>query len=181
MSYRISVSTPLQWVVGDKPDIDGRVVGTLPDLIGVTARLTRPYTTDLIQEQLVTFSPPDEFRLVSPVLFNRPDSGVLIVSLLVDRQGRAELAGNINSTVTTIIVFNESGPIQNSGYLKLNSEIMFYTKSGSMLTVQRGVLQTDSAAHTSGDTIEFIDAKESALPYIPYKVLRTDTLGGPFF
>lgn len=158
----------LSWVVGDRPLLSGTfyINNTLAALLAATIRLddnVNPST-----EKIVEVISQNEFAHYMDK-FIQIARGQIYFSGLIDSAGRAELDGSINDAVVAATVKTETGDIDNSGWCRIDTEWMTYTKSGTALTIVRGVFDTTAATHSTDVIVYFATGKESVIP-IDYQV-----------
>lgn len=180
MAYNFITDNSHKFLVGDQPTIYGNVSGNKRTLEGVTVLLT--LTRNILQrEKAVDVDSKKYFNLIlDPFLV--PDSGSVIVAALESDNQSASLNGSITDTDTSLTLSSISGALRSSGWLKIGSEWMSYTLTGSTAAVTRGVFGTTPASHSALDAVRFADSKTSLAPFYDWKVYDPAQLpqGVPF-
>jgi len=170
-----TVITPaLEYQVLDRPLITGTVQNedgteqSSSDLAFVTIRGMSYFDVSLQDESVVVLSATASagftYRFSTEILIAQ--EGDLYLRVFEKDAVSATLNGNFTLADPTMELTIASGTVPTKGHLKVNSEVMAYTKVDSdTITINTaGKYNTTAASHTSGDTAVFTGGAETALP-----------------
>ena len=181
MIFDSDVLLPQNFQIGDKPDHQ-RVIferGTdklrvkAINLFAATIRWPKFSSGFVFVEQLMTLNGNGEVTFKAPTALPTEAEGQIIVAALQDSGAVATLDVGIDSVASNVLVTISVGTIPASGFYRINSEHGTFTFTGSTVTfTDRGIFQTNAAAHLMGDTITFAATKETVIPKLNFQVQR---------
>lgn len=182
MLYTLIARLPLQWMIADQPTVTGSIRSDngAPGLLGATVRLTRPYlSTDLIQEIAAALPNPGsgDFSVTASTPFTRQDSGNLLVSALPDSGARATIDAPITNISASVNVTVTAGALPAYGRALIDAEWVEFTYLAPTMTfLTRGYYRTIAASHLISSILQINTEKATCIPYPEYTVLRKDIL-----
>lgn len=176
--YDVQLLTPIKFFVGDKPDIEGKIIknsidssGIATNLAGVTVRWQKGVGY-VYSESVATYtSSSGTFIWSASTKLSAEDTGHILIGALVD----SGVAGTIDSTISSgdssVAVTLTAGSLPDEGWVLIDSEWCEFTNSSGTLTLTRSQFGTTAASHTSGAAITVAAIKETCNPPYEFRVL----------
>jgi len=156
-----------EWKLNDSPLIKGQIINTegenLSEIAFVSFRITRISPPNFLLETMAKID--GDYYTVGLEKQEIEKAGSLLARIYLLNNCVATVNGAYISTDTTININITSGNIPDSGFCKVNDEVMAFEKlSSTSIKVQRGKLQTIPESITDLESIVFSENNETIDP-----------------